>query len=67
MTQFQSKYIDTATHVFLGAIWEFRNCCVEMSTDGFACDCQKKPRVKCNHIKSVELGILGVNCKKYAL
>jgi hypothetical protein len=67
MTPFQSKNINTTSHIFLGTAWKFRNCQVEMVSDGFACDCQKKPRFKCNHIKSVELSILGVNCKEYMI
>ena len=64
---FQNKHIDTASHIFLGTKWAFRGCEVDMSTDGFACNCQKQPRFKCNHIKSVELGILGVNFKEFKI
>jgi hypothetical protein len=62
---FQSKHIDTASHIFLGTKWPFRGCEVDMYVEGFVCNCQKQPRIKCNHIKSVELGILGVNSKEF--
>lgn len=67
MAVFECKYIDTSKHIFLGTIWPFRDCKVEMVQDGFSCNCQKKPRLKCRHIKSVELGILGVGQKYYEL
>lgn len=64
---FKSKYIDTNDHCFIGIKWPFRGCYVEMHPNGFSCTCQKKPRQKCKHIKSVEFGILGVNSKEYHL
>lgn len=65
MKQFSSKYIATEHHHLLGVQWPFRYCFVEMVPAGFVCNCQKNPREKCNHIKSVELGILGVNQPRY--
>lgn len=67
MTIFQSKYINTEDHAFIGMIWPFRGCRVEMLREGFSCDCKSRPQQKCNHIKSVEFGILGVNAKEYSL
>ena len=64
---FESKHINTTKHIFLGTIWQFRDCKVEMVPEGFSCNCQKKPRLKCKHIKSVELGILGVNLKEFKI
>ncbi len=64
---FEHKYINTENHWLLGTVWPFRGCKVEMHPTGFSCDCQKKPRQKCKHIKSVEMGIFGVNLKEYAL
>lgn len=51
----------------VGTTWRFRGCQVEMHNDGFSCDCKKKPRDKCNHIKSVEFGILGVGAVEYKI
>ena len=67
MKIFNSGYINTEYHHLLGMVWPFRGCQVQMFVDGFGCTCQKRPREKCNHIKSVEYGILGVNTKEYAL
>lgn len=67
MQIFMSKYITTQGHHFVGFVWPFRNCQVEMHSDGFSCNCKKQPRDKCNHIKSVEFGILGVNAKEYRI
>lgn len=67
MLLFESKYISTQNHYMVGTIWPFRGCQVEMHTDGFSCNCKKRPRFKCNHVKSVEFGILGVNAKEYNL
>ena len=49
----------------VGTTWAFRNCQVEMHDDGFSCNCKKRLTFKCNHIKSVELGILGVGQTYY--
>lgn len=65
MNYFQMKSIDTRDHFSLGAIWTFRNCEVQMHTEGFTCNCKQRMQYKCNHIKSVELGLLGVNSKEY--
>jgi hypothetical protein len=62
---FPHKYINTEGHWMVGTVWPFRGCSVIMDSDGFECDCQKKPRQKCKHIKSVEMGIFGVNLKQY--
>jgi hypothetical protein len=32
-----------------------------MHDEGFTCNCKKRLTVECYHIKSVQLGILGVN------
>lgn len=64
---FSSKNIKTSDSFMIGTIWKFRNCQVEMFSEGFHCNCKKKPRFKCEHIKSVEMGILGVNCKQYRI
>jgi hypothetical protein len=64
---FQNKYINTVNHWLVGTKWPFRGCTVEMNEDGFICDCQKQPRQKCKHIKSVEMGIFGVNLKEYLI
>jgi len=64
---FQSKHINTKNHHFVGIVWPFRGCQVEMLSEGFSCNCKKRAVVKCNHIKSVELGILGVNAKEYKI
>lgn len=60
MKYFESKYINTVNHIFNGISWPFRNCEVTMSDAGFSCTCMKRMVRKCGHIKSVELGILGV-------
>jgi hypothetical protein len=65
--KFQNKHINTENHHLLGTIWPFRGCQVEMRIDGFSCNCKKRHLVKCYHVKSVELGILGVNAKEYRL
>jgi hypothetical protein len=67
MTLFQSKSINTNGHQFIGYVWKFRGCQVEMHANGFSCNCKKRHFAKCNHVKSVELGILGVNQIKYKL
>jgi len=64
---FSHRYINTDGHWLLGTIWQFRGCKVEMHDTGFSCDCKKKQREKCRHIKSVEMGIFGVSLKEYAL
>ena len=65
MNLFQSKSINTHGHYLVGFEWPFRDCHVEMRNDGFACNCKKRLTYKCNHIKSVELGILGVGQTYY--
>jgi hypothetical protein len=67
MKYFQLKSVDTRDHFFLGTVWPFRNCEVQMHTEGFTCNCKKHMQYKCNHIKSVELGLLGVSSKEYCL
>ncbi len=62
-----SKYIQTEHHHMLGAVWNFRNFKVEMIPEGFSCNCKKNSKIKCYHIKSVELGLLGVDSKEYSL
>lgn len=64
---FEHKYINTQNHWLLGTVWPFRGCEVSMNQNGFECNCQKRPRQKCRHIKSVEMGIFGVNAKEYAI
>lgn len=44
----------------VGVVWQFRGCEVEMHVDGFSCTCRKNHKEKCNHVKSVEFGLLGV-------
>lgn len=61
MTFFQHRSINTVGNWIVGTIWPFRNCQVEMHEEGFTCTCKKRPRDACNHIKSVQLGLLGVN------
>lgn len=67
MQYFESKSITTQGHHFVGFVWPFRGCQVEMHEEGFTCNCKKNARTKCNHIRSVELGILGVNSKEYRI
>jgi len=67
MKYFKSKYIGTKNHPFNGFSWAYRNCEVTMSQKGFSCTCMKRMIYKCNHIKSVELGILGVGQTHYEL
>jgi len=67
MTYFECKHINTSNHALVGMTWPFRGCTVEMHDKGFICTCNKNGRFKCNHIKSVEFGILGVNAKEYSL
>ncbi len=62
---FAHKYINTEGHSMVDTKWTFRGCFVTMHETGFSCNCQKRPRQKCKHIKSVEMGILGVGCAKY--
>ena len=65
MNYIQSKSINTVDHQFVGSTWQFRGCQVEMHDEGFTCNCKKKPRDACNHIKSVQFGILGVGQEYY--
>lgn len=65
MKYFQSKSINTQNHHLVGFTWPFRGCYVEMHNDGFSCNCKTRLTYKCNHIKSVELGILGVGQTYY--
>lgn len=67
MNYFECKYIDFLNHYLIGTTWPFRDCTVEMHSEGFSCTCKKNTKFKCNHIKSVEFGILGVNAKEYTL
>ena len=67
MNYFECKYIDTQNHFLIGMTWPFRDCNVEMHSEGLSCTCRKNAKYKCNHIKNVEFGILGVNAKEYTL
>jgi hypothetical protein len=60
MTFFQHRAINTKGNYLVGTTWPFRGCHVEMHEDGLSCTCKKRLTYKCNHIISVELGILGV-------
>jgi hypothetical protein len=60
MNLFQNRKINTLGNFLVGTTWQFRGCQVTMHSDGFFCNCKKRLTYKCNHIKSVELGILGV-------
>lgn len=62
-----SKYINTQFHHFVGFVWTFKGCQVEMHKPGFTCTCKDAKKEKCKHIKSVEFGILGVDAKEYKL
>ncbi len=57
---FEHHKITTKGNWHVGTVWPFRGCEVEMHEEGFSCTCKKRPTTKCNHIKSVELGLLGV-------
>lgn len=61
MTFFQHRSINTVGNWIVGTVWAFRSCQVEMHEEGFTCTCKKRPRDACNHIKSVQLGLLGVS------
>lgn len=65
ITYFQHNKISTAGNHLVGTVWTFRNCVVEMFNEGLSCTCKTKHTTKCNHVKSVELGILGVGQKYY--
>lgn len=65
MKIFSSSFINTNLHLFVGTKWNFRGCFVEMLDEGFTCNCLKRPRVKCDHIKSVEISITGSMFKSY--
>jgi hypothetical protein len=67
MNRIVLKSINTKSHYLIGMVWLFRGCQVEMHDDGFSCTCKKRMTYKCNHIKSVELGILGVGQTHYEL
>jgi hypothetical protein len=67
MVRILPKSINMKNHHMIGTIWPFRGCQVEMHEDGFSCNCKKRLASKCYHIKSVELGILGVGQKYYEL
>lgn len=60
MTYFQHNKINTVGNFLTGVVWNFRGCQVVMHDEGLSCNCKKRPVAKCNHIKSVELGLLGV-------
>lgn len=61
MTYFKHHKINTVDNFLIGTVWTFRSAQVEMHEEGFICNCKKRPTTKCNHIKSVELGLLGVS------
>lgn len=67
MNYIRSKYINTEFHPFVGVVWNFRGCQVEMHKQGFTCGCKDAIKGMCKHIKSVEFGILGVDAKEYKL
>jgi hypothetical protein len=67
MNVIQFKNVRTENNFLVGTVWPFRNCQVEMHAEGFTCSCKKKTIYKCNHLKSVELGLLGVSSKEYQL
>jgi len=61
MTYFQHSKITTRGSYLVGTAWPFRGCEVVMHDDGFVCNCKKRLTCVCYHIKSVQLGLLGVN------
>jgi hypothetical protein len=63
----QFNKINTAQHHAVGTVWQFRGCAVEMHVDGFSCTCRKTHKEKCNHMKSVEFGLLGVGMLQWKL
>ncbi len=63
MKYFEHSKINTRGSHLIGMVWPFRSCKVEVYDEGFNCTCKVRPIEKCNHIKSVELGILGVGQK----
>jgi hypothetical protein len=65
MTYMQHRHINTENNYMLGTIWKFREAQVEMHKEGFSCTCRKRLTYVCNHIKSVQLGILGVGQTHY--
>ena len=65
VTYFQHHKIETSGNCHVGTVWAFRAAQVEMHEEGFTCTCKKRPTVKCNHIRSVELGLLGVSQTYY--
>lgn len=65
MTYFQHKSINTKGNFLVGTIWPFRGAQVEMHEEGFSCNCKKRLTFVCNHIKSVQLGLLGVGQTHY--
>jgi hypothetical protein len=60
MIYFEHSKITTKGNYLVGTSWPFRGCQVVMHDEGFACNCKKRLTFVCNHIKSVQLGILGV-------
>lgn len=58
---FNHKRITTDGNLLVGTVWPHGQFQVEMLSDGFVCNCKKKMKFECYHIKSVILGILGVN------
>lgn len=63
MTYFQHHKISTQGSHLVGTVWPFRGCEVVMHDEGFTCSCKKRLTIKCSHIRSVELGLLGVGQK----
>ena len=58
---FNHRHITTDGNMLVGTVWPCGQFQVEMLSDGFVCNCKKKMKFECYHIKSVILGILGVN------
>lgn len=58
--RFTHHKINTMGNHLVGTSWKFRGCSVTMRDDGFECDCKKQLTYVCNHIKSIQLGLLGV-------
>lgn len=61
MNYIELRAIQTQNHFLVGTVWPFRSAEVEMHDSGFTCTCKKRLTYPCNHIKSVQLGLLGVN------
>ena len=65
MNYMQHRHINTKDNHLIGTIWPFRGAQVEMHEEGFSCTCKKRLTYVCNHIKSVQLGLLGVGQTHY--